>query len=251
MRKSPLIEAHDVLAAASLLSRIPLPVDHARVGERGAAAAWAWPLVGAVLGGLAGGVGALSLLFGAPAGVAAGLVLVVLAVATGALHEDGLADCADGLGGGRDRDHALDIMKDSRVGAYGVVALVLALGLRWQALAVLEPMQLVLAAAVAGAASRAVMLVAMTALPAARSGGLSAGVGRPTAATAFVGTALALVLCFSAGFVGLIGLATAALFALPLALFAKQKLGGQTGDVLGGVQQCAEIGALVALAILL
>ncbi len=247
MRKSPLIEAHDVLAAASLLSRIALPVDHARASARGAAAGWAWPLVGAVLGGLAGSAGALALLAGAPAGVSAGLALATLALLTGALHEDGLADCADGLGGGRDRAHALEIMKDSRVGAYGVVALVLAIGLRWQALATFGPVDLILASVAAGAASRAAMLVAMTALPPARSGGLSAGVGRPGPATAYVGTALALLLCFVAG---LAGFAMAAVFAVPLVLVARRKLGGQTGDVLGGVQQCAEIGALVALAAL-
>ena len=244
----PLVELHDIAAAFGLLSRLPVPVDHARAGARGAGAGWAWPLAGAVLGGIAGAVGWLGTVAGLPPGVAAGLALVVLVVLTGALHEDGLADCADGLGGGADRARALDIMKDSRIGAFGAVALVLALGLRWQAIAALPPALLVPALAAVGAASRAAMLAAMRWMPPARAGGLSAATGLPPAATVWLGLALGLVPLLP---LAPLALLTLALAPLPLAWLAQRRIGGQTGDVLGGVQQLAEIGCLLGLVIAL
>ncbi|MEM8578904.1 MAG: adenosylcobinamide-GDP ribazoletransferase, partial [Pseudomonadota bacterium] len=109
------------LLAALLLSRLPLPrVPDAAFAE-GARAVWAYPVVGLLLGAFAAGIGAL-----APTPViGAGLALAAMAMMTGALHEDGLADTADGLWGGQSRARRLEIMKDSRIGAYGVLALIL------------------------------------------------------------------------------------------------------------------------------
>ena len=242
------IEAHDIPAAFSLLSRLPIPVNHARAGARGARAGWAWPIIGALLGGSAGIVAWLATMIGLPPALGAGLALATLALLTGALHEDGLADCADGLGGGRDKSHALDIMKDSRVGAYGVVALVIAIGLRWQSLAVFEGATIIMALMLSGAASRAAMLCAMAWMPPARQGGLSASTGQPTRATVMIGLALALVPLMIIAPLALIPLA---ILPLPLALLARRKIGGQTGDILGGVQQLAEIGCLFGLIIAL
>ncbi|MEL6677576.1 MAG: adenosylcobinamide-GDP ribazoletransferase [Pseudomonadota bacterium] len=245
-----MLELHDIPAAFSLLTRLPVPVDHNRAGARGARAAWAWPLVGAALGLFAGGGAALALALGAPAGVAAALALAVTAVLTGGLHEDGLADCADGLGGGFSRERALEIMKDSRVGAFGVVALGIALLARWSALAEVGPGQIVAVCVVAGMLSRAVMILPMVAMPPARAGGMSSAVGRPGWPVAV----LAIGLCIAAvGWMGLgpreavvlFGVAVAA--PLPLLWLAQRKLGGQTGDVLGGTQQLSEIGALTVL----
>ena len=105
----------DILVALGLLSRIPVSVDPELAVTRAATATWAYPLVGAVLGGLAGLVGSILLELNLPSGMAAALALGVLVLLSGAMHEDGLADCADGLGGGHDRERRLEIMKDRRI----------------------------------------------------------------------------------------------------------------------------------------
>lgn len=125
------VQPIDIPAAFTLLTRLPLPVDHAKTGERAARAAWAYPFVGAVLG-LIAGVIALSLAaFGVQTGIAAAVALGTLMLLTGALHEDGLSDCADGLGGGTTLKKRLEIMKDSRIGAFGAAALGVTLLARW------------------------------------------------------------------------------------------------------------------------
>lgn len=243
----------DVAAAFTLLSRLPLPVDHAQAGDRAAASVWAWPLVGACLGAVAAILADIALFFGAPAGIAAALALAVLCVATGAMHEDGLADCADGLGGGRDRESRLAIMKDSRIGVYGAVALALAVLARWSGIAgLIDAGHLFWPMVAVGAASRLPMMLAMFVMRPAREDGLSAGVGLPpppaiAAAGAFVLTIGLVALGF-----GVVPLLFWTLLApLPLWFLANRLIGGQTGDVLGGSQQLAEIAALsVAVAIL-
>ena len=127
----PNIAAGDFSEALALMTRLPARAP----GARRAAAAWAWPLAGALVAGLAGLAAALALWLGLSAAVAAGLALAVQIALTGALHEDGLADCADGFWGGMERARRLEIMHDSRIGTYGVLALVLGLGLRWALLA--------------------------------------------------------------------------------------------------------------------
>jgi hypothetical protein len=119
----------------------------------------------------------------------AALIAVAATVAvTGALHEDGLADTVDGFGGGGDRERKLQIMRDSRIGTYGVVALVLALGARVVALASFEDDADAIAALVlCQAASRALIVAVMRRAPLARSDGLAASAGRPTQATMHVG----------------------------------------------------------------
>ena len=232
-------------AAMALLTRLPAPgADHAR----GARAAWAWPLAGGIVAGIGALAGLGTLALGLPPAVAAGLALTAQVLATGALHEDGLADLADGLGGGRTIERRLEILRDSRIGAFGAVALVLALGLRWSLTAALlaaAPAALV----AAGALSRAAMALVMAALSHARPDGLAAATGRPGAITATLGGVLALgVAGVSAGpgpaFVAALGAAAAA---AGIGALARARLGGQTGDVLGAVQQVAEVAALVGL----
>ena len=196
-----------------------------------------------MVGPLAAGTGVCALWLGLPGGVAAGLVLAVQILLTGAMHEDGLADSADGLWGGLTRDRRLEIMRDSRIGTYGVLALGLSLGLRWSALAVLLPLgwQAVVVAAVV---SRAAMVAVMAALPHARSDGLSRGVGRPGPWAAMAGIGLALVITLGAG---ITPMAAGLVAALLTGALARRKLGGQTGDILGATQQVAEIAVLLAL----
>jgi len=124
------IRTGDIPAAIGLLSRLPVPVDTDLATRRGARAAWAYPLAGLVVGALAGLVAQVALWLGLPPSIAALLALAAMIAITGALHEDGLADSADGLWGGWDRARRLEIMKDSRIGTYGVLALGLTLLLR-------------------------------------------------------------------------------------------------------------------------
>lgn len=233
----------DIPAAIGLLTRIPVPVDMDLATARGSKAAWAWPLAGAAVTLPAAALGWLFAGFGA--GIAAGIVLVTLIVLTGALHEDGLADCADGFWGGYTKERRLEIMKDSRVGSYGVIALVLGLGLKWQALMVVDTWAALIAAALL---SRAAMAGVMAALPFARENGLAAAQGRPTRQTVLMAAGLAFVgaflLCGSSAIPALI--AVAAVAALTARL-ARAKLGGQTGDVLGATQFLTELAALLAL----
>jgi adenosylcobinamide-GDP ribazoletransferase len=192
--------------------------------------------------------GLVALDAGLPAMVAAGLALLVQCAATGAMHEDGLADTLDGLWGGHTREARLEIMKDSAVGAYGAVALVISLGLRWSLLAALLP---VAPGAIIAAAclSRAGMPVLMAALPHARDFGLSHGVGRPTTRACAIGLALGLVLAFlTAGLETITGALLGALLLAWLARQARKRIGGQTGDILGASQQLGEIAMLLALA---
>lgn len=237
----------DPLVALALLTRLPLPRLPAAAFARQARAGWAFPLAGLTVGLLAAGVGWGALGLGLPAGIAAGLVLAVQIAVTGAMHEDGLADVADGFWGGYDRDRRLEIMKDSATGSYGVLALILSLGLRWGALAALLP---VMPGAVIGVAclSRAFLPGLMTALPPARAGGLSRSVGVPGWGVSLFALALGVSLALALIGVPAVGAALAAALAVcVLALVARAKIGGQTGDVLGTAQQLAEIAALLVL----
>lgn len=255
----------DILSAATLLTRIPLPIDHARAGARGARAAWAYPVVGACLGAWTGLIAALLTVVGVDVGVSAGAALAINLAITGALHEDGLADAADGLGGGASRERALEIMSDSRVGAYGASALTLSLLLRWSAITALleaaaaggQVVAAVAALAAAGAVSRTAMVAGLALLPAAKRDGLAAGAGRaPLWTLAVAVLCVGLIVLGIAVWPGLdrpavgayaAGAVVAALLAALFLSYARRRLGGQTGDVLGASQQLAEIGFLAAV----
>lgn len=248
MTDKALLRPGDPALALGLLTRLPVPVGDA---ARGARAAWAWPLAGAVLGGGAALIGWAALMAGLPAPVAALLALGALVMLSGALHEDGLADTADGIWGGRTRERRLEIMRDSRTGSYGVIALALTLGLRAVALSCLfEAGPGVAAAALVASAmlSRAAMAGAMAVLPHARETGLAQAQGRPPVATVLLGAGLAVVgSVFLCGASGLLAAGAAALAVLAVARLARVKIGGQSGDVLGAAQQMAEIAALLCL----
>lgn len=234
----------DLVLAGLLLTRLPMPRLNSDAFEDEARAAWAYPIVGLAIGLLALLVGALARLIGLGDVAAAGLMLATLVITTGALHEDGLADTFDGLWGGQDRARRLEIMRDSRIGTYGVLALVLVTGLRWVALATVAPIAVVAAAM----ASRSAMVAVMAALPHARTDGQSARVGAPG------GPVVALALGLGAagtlifvGLPGLLALLATALVVAGLAAIARRKIGGQTGDILGAVQVLSETALLLAL----
>jgi adenosylcobinamide-GDP ribazoletransferase len=237
----------DLWDALTLLSRLPVP---AVATPRGAAASWAWPLAGALVAGLAALPALAALAAGLTPGVAAALALGAQALLTGALHEDGLADSADGLAGGRTPERRLAIMADSRIGSYGATALIVVTLLRWSLLVAILAQGGALGALVAaGALSRWPMAALLWALPPARPGGLAALVGRPGGATLALGGAVALgVALLGAGAAGL-GAALAALaVAWGWARVLRARLGGQTGDACGAAQQLSEVAALLVLA---
>ena len=228
----------DLPAAFVLLTRLPLPPlpDTAFAGA--ARAVWAYPLVGLVLGVVVTVIGAGLGGLGLPALLVAGVVLAALVMLTGAMHEDGLADTADGLWGGMTRDRRLEIMKDSRIGTYGVLALVLAMGLRWQGYAMVSWPELIAALVM----SRAAMPPLMAALPHARADGLSKRVGRPTLAAAALAVAIAAVVAvLLTGAAAIVAMLAAAVAICAIGALAMRKIGGQTGDILGAAQVMTEI----------
>ncbi|WP_206338495.1 adenosylcobinamide-GDP ribazoletransferase [Antarcticimicrobium sediminis] len=237
----------DIALALVLLTRLPLPRLPEAAFARQAQAGWAFPLVGIAVAAPACALGAFAIHLGLPPAVAAGLVLAAQVMLTGAMHEDGLADSADGLWGGMTRARRLEIMKDSRIGSYGVLALILCTGLRWAALAALIETQAWGAVLATALLSRAGMPALMAALPHARAGGLSHAVGRPGRGTALSAAALALVLALLlSGSAAVAAAFWAGLAVLGMGALARAKLGGQTGDILGASQQLAEIAALLA-----
>jgi len=239
-------KAADVTEALLLLTRLPVPVW--LIDPRGAAAAWAWPLAGALVGAIGVAVGGAAMAVGLAPGLVAALALAAVVLVCGALHEDGLADTADGLWGGQTRERRLEILRDSRIGTYGVVALVLAFLLRWQGLATLAADLWNLAAAMVAVASlsRAAMSGVAWALPHARPDGLSVTTGRPTGGAVLLGAALSLGLSLAlAGPVAFVAGLAAAAGAVVVARLALSRIGGQTGDILGASQQLAEIAALL------
>ncbi|UWQ22517.1 adenosylcobinamide-GDP ribazoletransferase [Jannaschia sp. W003] len=230
-------------SAALLLTRIPV---RGPVAAPAARAAWAWPLVGLAVGAAVAGTLFGTAALGAVPGLAAALALLVGAMLTGALHEDGLADVADGIWGGGTPERRLAIMRDSRLGTYGALALGLGLLARWSLLVAALAGNYWLAPVAAAAASRAAMAW-MLARPPARADGLGRGAGRPGPRTVATALALGALPLLAFGLHGLAAALLAALATLALARLARARIGGVTGDVCGAAQQLAEIAVLAAL----
>jgi adenosylcobinamide-GDP ribazoletransferase len=248
----PVLMLRDIHACLGFYTR--LPVEAALV-PRFAAAQWAAPVVGLIIGLFCGIILCLANALALPAGIAAAVTLAFGALLTGALHEDGLADVADGFGGGRTTEDKLAIMKDSRLGSYGGLALVLSVLARWSALVALcaaGPLIAVVGLAAAHGASRAPIPMFMVRLPSARQGGLADRVGRMEVKTAGIALAIGFVILLSGGitFAIVAALAVIGVF-VSLERLALKHVGGQTGDVLGALQQGCEIAVLTVAAVLL
>jgi len=243
----------DIRAAVTFLTRLPVGfLDGGGPHRALSACAWAFPVAGLAVGLAGGAVFWLSGWAGLSPWIAAFLTLAATALITGALHEDGLADAADGLGAGGPVERKLEIMRDSRIGGYGALALILATGLKAAAIASFAP-------GLAGAAtiaavhvlSRAVLPAVMAILRPASASGVAASAGRPGPGVALVAAALGaagalLLLGPCAAIAALLGAAMAGLAAG--ALLARA-LGGYNGDTIGLLEQLSEIAIMLALLI--
>lgn len=241
---------HQVRLAMMMLTRVPMGLLPDPVPTL-AASAWAFPFVGMATGAIGWAVLQGCLALELTPTLAALLALATMTWVTGALHEDGLADFADGIGGGRDRDHRLEIMRDSRIGSYGVVALVLMIGMKAAALSHLGPLTSLAAFVFSGLASRLLMLAVLIWMAPARGDGMGY-TATGVLAKAIVPGALVMVLfALMLGASFLLALFAMALAAALVALLAHRRIGGQTGDVLGAVQSVSETAGWVVLSTLL
>jgi adenosylcobinamide-GDP ribazoletransferase len=241
------------LLATAVLTRLPVGPRDEVAAEDGAvaAASWAFPAVGAGIGMIAALVMFLASAFGLGEAPAALLALVAAGLVTGALHEDGLADTADGFGGGRTRDEKLAIMRDSRQGTYGIIALIISIGLRAVALAsVPGPIEGGLALIAAHAVSRGFLAPAMWWLAPAREDGLGAMAGTPSRAAALIAPIIGVFIAIGMlGPVrGAIAIVLSGVAVAATAVVARRQIGGYTGDVLGAFQQIGEIVMLLVAA---
>ena len=246
-----------VLSSVQFLSRLPIPdslANHDKPDFENNS--WSFPLAGIVICLPALAIMITAFLLGLNAEIIAVLTIATQALATGALHEDGLADIADGFGGGATRERKLEIMKDSNVGAFGAVALVLSFLMRFVLLTSLLDFSIFIAIAgfiAAQTVTRAVQVWFWQSLPAAREDGLSSAFGTPSqqsAQTALLIGGSSFLLPLIAG-TSIYSLAISiALIILLLVGFRKlciDQIGGQTGDAIGAVQVLAEIAFLIGL----
>ncbi|MEA2331694.1 MAG: adenosylcobinamide-GDP ribazoletransferase [Thermoleophilaceae bacterium] len=223
-----------------------LPVRVRAPGSLGGAAAW-FPAVGALIGALAGGVRyATEPLVGPAAGTV--LAMATLVVATGALHQDGLADTADGLGVRGDRERRLAVMRDSATGAFGTLAL---FGWSLLLLTALQPLSNAeaLAALVAAAAlGRWAALVHAAAAPPARPDGLGAGFTLGRGALLFATACAVAIAGVACGpLPGLAALGAALAVGVLSALAARRLIGGRTGDTIGATVALVELAVCTTL----
>lgn len=240
----------ELRTAMMFLTRFPVGTGNAPL----ASASWAFPVAGAFVGLIAGIVYWIAGAVGLPGLPAAFLTLIASALATGAMHEDGLADAADGLFVYGTPERRLEIMRDSRTGGFGALALILMTGLKASCIAVL-PMDAtgLLALVSVHALARAPLSGVMTLLPPASRTGLAATAGAPNWRIAVVALGLGSMVaagCIGFNFgpavalvsiLGVIGITTC------IALYCRRAIGGHNGDTLGAMEQVAEATILLVL----
>jgi adenosylcobinamide-GDP ribazoletransferase len=249
----------EFLAALIFLTRAPIRMPGGWSADLDHRSLVWFPLVGAMIGAMGGALYALAFYLTNNATVAAILAIAGLALLTGALHEDGLTDMADGFGGGQDKQRKLSIMKDSRIGAYGATALILSLALRVALISdIAHPRWAALALIGAHALSRGVLPWLILSLPDARGAPSrhapppgQSGAARGSIAL-LIGYSL-LIAClgrlpFDGVSIRLLILCAPILPLLLLIRLARRQIGGITGDVLGAAQQIVELTALLAIA---
>jgi len=243
---------NEVRAAFMLLTRLPVarllpdggPCDLSRC-------VWAFPLVGLTVNALGAAVFGVARYAGVPPLLAACWAFAAIVLATGALHEDGLADTADGFGGGATRERKLEIMRDSRIGSFGTLALTGAVAVRLAAMAAIgDPWCVAAALCAGGALGRAGIAVLLVMLRPARADGLGAALRDVPAGGATLAWTIAAAVALTVLSVGTALAAALLAFAAAFALarLARAQIGGFTGDVLGAAAVFSECVALTAMA---
>jgi adenosylcobinamide-GDP ribazoletransferase len=240
-----------LLCALQFLTRLPVPAQPGFSADWINRSARYFPLVGQLVGLVAALVLLLAAQLWSPL-VADLLALLTAVLITGALHEDGLADTADGLGGGRDAAHRLAIMKDSRIGTYGVLALAFSAALKLVSLASLSPWAAACSLVAAHGVARAATVAVMHVLPYAgdeATAKINIRTKPPRRSEVVVALALcAWPLLLLNGAHALLGLMICAVLTIVMALTARRLIGGQRGDILGAVEQLCEAGFLLGCA---
>lgn len=232
-------------AAVTFLTRIPFPGD-VDPGDFGLATIY-FPIVGALIGAIGAGVFWLASAIW-PATVAVLLSLAATVLITGALHEDGLADAADGFGAGGSPERIIDIMKDSRIGSYGAVALILVIITKLAALASLSRVDTALALIAGHTLSRWSSVPLLQRYSYLGTKGAAFG-GTTTALRTAIATVIAVAICAAAlQRRAIVAVAVAIVVTVAGGVYYKRKLGGVTGDCLGATNQLVELAVYLALA---
>jgi adenosylcobinamide-GDP ribazoletransferase len=237
-----------IRTSIAFLTRLPLGQSASGQNIDIAHASWAFPIAGIVVGLLGAVVYALAFRLGLGPWPSAALCVAATLGVTGCLHEDGLADTADGFGGGATRERKLEIMRDSRIGTYGVCALTLSILLRVAVIATLARLPFTFWALIAAhGAARAVLPIFMSIVPPARDDGLSHAAGQPPQQTALIAAALGVVILvvLLGPLAGIAALVLLAVIMTLMAWLSSAQIGGQTGDVLGALEQISEIAVLL------
>jgi len=244
----------ELLHGLKFLTRVPIPFTKTIDLPPLSQSMRLFPLAGAMIGAATGGLLVLLSMSDMPSLLAAAIAVAFAILVTGALHEDGLADTADGFGGGKTREQRLEIMRDSRIGTYGTLSLVMVLLLRvaaFENFAGDEPLLTIGVLAACGAFSRALMVDLLWATRPARTDGLSVHAGTPGRNGAAFAIVTAAGLTLAVGLLltpasGLIALAAGLVVTAYIRRLAMRLIGGQTGDVCGAVQVLSEIAMLIA-----
>jgi len=233
----------NIVRAISLTTRLPVNPDFMSHIDPKTDSSWAYPIVGIILAIPISILGYILSILGFDSGVISAVLIITLIFLTGAMHEDGLADTADGFWGGWTKDTRLEIMKDSRIGTYGVIALVFSILIRWYCLKIIIDQNLLFIAVVVSAIlSRSLMSCYMWITPNAKDKGLSFNTGRPDDISAIVAFTLgASVTLLLVGFKGIFLLLLGSIIVWLSRILSLHKIDGQTGDTIGAVQQICEV----------
>ena len=247
------IRLAELQLAFMLLTRLPAGTLTSQLPEL-AHARWAFPIVGCIVGGIiAASYIILSLLL-LPSFAAAILAITAGLFSTGAIHEDGLADCADGFGGGQNREKKLAIMRDSAIGSYGTLSLIIIMGLRISLLSMLPAkLEIVTPIIICAVISRYAMVGYLCLLPVARQDGLgNQASGNQASGDNISALLLAGLIALPAFVIGAFGLIYVIIAIVSVAVIwgviAKYQLGGQTGDVCGAGQIICETAGWLIIA---
>jgi len=242
------VKARSLRAAMSFLTVLPVANADGSPGERLGRAYF--PAIGALVGLAAAAVFVVTTAVATPL-LAAAAAVAALSALTGAIHLDGLADSADGLLARGDVARRLEVMRDPRLGSYGVTAVVLALVLEVAALSAISPARAIAALVIAGALSRLATLSVLVFTPYVRSAGLGAAAwgSKHRAIDLAVGAAATAVVCLLDWRRALIAVVLVALTALLVVVLARRRIGGATGDVCGATAELCELATLVVFSI--